>query len=179
MSLSEGGLGLEVPLRIEQGESIRLRIMPHAGKRAVDVEGIVWNDRPARRARAEAGLRLLGCVVSDPSPAFLELFAELERRNAPPRPRTAARSRRPAAAPSPPVPESDLPRSRSPLPPAKPEPQEALPTFRVRMKQSGGPRTRIVTVHAGSLVEARELARAVDSGSAEGWEVMEVAGEAS
>lgn len=174
VSLSEGGLGVEAPKRVEQGEPIQLRIMPHRRARTVEVEGIVWYDHPARRARGGAGLRVLGCVVSQPPSAYRELFAEVESRNAPPQPPLAAR----VPAVKLPVAEPELPRSREPLPPPKPEPERLLPAFRVRLKQAGGPRTRIVSVQARSVTEAGERAQAELEGSVEGvccWEVLEVA----
>ena len=175
LSLSEGGLSVEAALRVEQGDPIRLRIRPHPGAPAVTVEGIVWTDHPSRRAFAGAGLRVLGCLVSDPSPAFLELLARVAARDPAPEVRLpAARAR---VADALPAEEADLPRSRDPLPPPKPDPEESLPGFRVRLKQVGGPRTRIVTVRARSLAEAkerarRELAASPDPGGG-AWEVLE------
>ena len=177
VSLSEGGLGLQAPLSVELGDSIRLRILPQRGERAVSVEGIVWNDRPAPRAGRGASLRLLCCFVSSPPPPFLELFSEIEKRKAvPARPTPLARIR--SAQPSP-EPEADLPRSQAPLPPPKPEPEETLPRFRVRLKQVGGPRTRVITVRARSMADAAERARAelerTIAGSADAWALLGVA----
>lgn len=137
----------------------------------LEVEAIVWYDTAAPALRGRSGQRLHGCVLPDRSPAFLELFADVERRNAPAqrRARPAARKRR--------VEDVDLPRSRDPLPPPKPEPEESLPHFRVRLRQIGGPRTRNVSVRACSIPQAADRARAElgDSGSAGGrWAVLEV-----
>lgn len=177
VSLSGGGLGIEAPLRVEQGDPISLRLLPSRRARAVSVDGIVWNDRPIRRSVKGARLHLLGCVVSDPPPAFLELFAEVERRNAPAPERRAAPILARRAEPSTEI-ESDLPRSRAPLPPPKPEPEESLPRFRVRLKQVAGPRTRTISVRARSLADAEERARAELSashdGDTDGWEVLAV-----
>jgi hypothetical protein len=174
-TLSEGGLSVETALRIENGDSIRLRILPHRGDRAVTVEGIVWNEQPAARGGNGTRMRRLGCVVSDPPAEFLALLAEVEKRS------PAAASRPPPdrkrSGPEPPECEADLPRSRAPLPPPKPDPEELLPRFRVRLKQVGGPRTRIVAVRARSVAQAAERARsglAARTGErAEDWEVLE------
>jgi hypothetical protein len=177
VSLSEGGFGIETALCIEQGDAIRVRVGPRVRAGAVRVDGIVWYERPLQRAREGAALRLLGCVVSEATPVFLSLLAEVERRNAPAAPRRlpsrpgAVRER---AEPGDP----ELPRSREPLPPPKPEPEERLPSFRVRLKQIGGPRTRMVCLRARSLAEAYELAQLEVAASHLGaWEVMEAARE--
>ncbi len=188
MTLSEGGLSLEAPLRVEQGDTLHMRILPHRKGRSVAVEGIAWNDRPSR---SRAGrLRLIGVVVSDPPCEFLELLSEVERRNAP-RDRTAGRPQtrpapapptRPApTAPTRPAPASheDLPRSRAPMPPPKREAEENLPGFRVRLKQAGGPRTRILRIQATSVADAEERARAEIRAMAAGgvsWEILDVTG---
>lgn len=166
VSLSEGGFAVEVPLRVEQGEALRVRIR---GARRLQIEGIVWNDRPARRARGGDRLRLLGCVLSDPPADFLALIEAVERRNGAPRPAPSARAARPLPR------ETDLPRSREPLPPPKPEPKETLPRFRVRLKQVGGPRTCLLKVGAHSVAEAQQRALAGLAGPSPGaWEVLEV-----
>ncbi len=73
--------------------------------------------------------------------------------------------------------EADLPRSREIQPPPKREPEDTLPYFRVRMKQIGGPRTRIITIRARSATHAEtlahdELARVCKD--FEGWGVLHI-----
>ena len=82
VSLSEGGLGVVAPMSLEQGDAIRLRILPPGRSEPLAVSGIVWNDQPARVAKSGARLRLIGCVVSDPSRDFLSLFKRLDRSSA-------------------------------------------------------------------------------------------------
>jgi hypothetical protein len=178
LSISEGGFGLETTARVEQGEPIRLRFKAQGPLPELEVEAIVWYDHPAPRARIKGEQRVLGCVLPDRAPAFLELFAALERRNAPTQ--RTLRSPRPARGPRPHSGDVDLPRSRDPLPPPKPEPEESLPSFRVRLRQVGGPRTRFVSVRACSLVQAAERARSElsDAGGAERWAVLEVTPDA-
>jgi hypothetical protein len=156
-------------VRVDQGDSVRLAIQVHRGAEPVDVEAIVWNRNPAPRARGDAKLRVLGCVVPTPSPGYLGLVAQLERRNALPEERTPPRR---ARAPAKPVhTDVDLPRTRVPLPPPKPPPEETLPSFRVRLRQVGGPRTRVVSVQARSYAQAEERARAgLEDASA--WELL-------
>jgi hypothetical protein len=176
LSLSEGGFGLETTERVEQGDPIRLHIQAQGTAPAVRVEAIVWYDNPSPRARRNGELRLLGCFLPNRSPAFLELFAAVEKRNAPPEPPTRAARTRSAREQR--LEDPDLPRSRAPLVPRKPEPEEALPGFRVRLRQIGGPRTRFVSVRAASIAQAAERVRAELSGpargDADGWEVLEI-----
>jgi hypothetical protein len=176
LSLSEGGFGLETTERVDQGDSIRLHIKAQGAAPEVIVEAIVWYDNPAPRARRKGELRLLGCFLPNRSPAFLKLFAAVEKRNAPPEPpKRAARTRSARELHSDDV---DLPRSHAPLVPRKPEPEESLPHFRVRLRQTGGPRTRFVSVRAASIAQAAERVRSELSGpascGADAWEVLEI-----
>lgn len=184
VALSEGGFAIETDLQIEVGEPIRLCILPHRQERSVKVTGIVWNDRPSRGSYARH--RVLGCVLSDPPPGFLELLAEAEKREAPrTRPRvpvpvrkTAKPNPKPAAprpAPAfPPAEEPELPRSREPLAPPKREPEETLPRFRVRVRQVGGSRTRTFELRARSMAQAADRVRAELEGTGTRWKVLEV-----
>lgn len=174
VQLSEGGLSVAGPLPLEQGDPIRLRLLPHRNSAAVDVSGIVWNEEPVRGADAEEGLRRLGCLISDPPRAFLQLLSQLERRPPPLGRRIPVVPARPCREPGS---ERDLPRVRELGPPPKPEPEENLPTFRVRLKQIGGPRTRSLPVRARSIGEAEAIARSQLDSLLQGtpaWELIEV-----
>lgn len=176
VSLSEGGLALVADLQLEQGEPIRLLVSPGEGQPTIRVSGIVWNDQPFNGASGSSRLRRIGCIVSDPSRSFLALLDRLM-----PSSSTSEAVPIPVArpiAPPPDRPEPDLPRSRELQPPPKPEPEESLPYFRVRMKQIGGPRTRILTLRARSATQAEqlaheELARVVSD--SEGWGILHIA----
>lgn len=169
MSLSEGGFSVEAPLRVDQGDPLRVRILPHRKGRALEVEGIAWGDQPVRRARERAGgLRLLVCVLSDPPSEFLELLQGLLPRYTAPAERPVRALPRPHSEPE----EPNLPRSFEPLPPPKPKPVEELPFFRIRLKQTGGPRTRIVSIRARSTADAEALALEQCSGP---WKLLDVA----
>lgn len=156
VSLSEGGLAVVAELNLEQGDPIRMIIDPGAGARPIKVSAIVWNDDLASPSGRSTKIRKLGCVVSQPSKAFLGLLNRLDERPGP-----APHQPIPIARPKPidiDRPEPDLPRSRELQPPPKREPEETLPYFRVRLKQIGGPRTRILTVRARSATQAEQLA---------------------
>ncbi len=175
VQLSEGGLSIVGRLQVEQGDPIRIRLLQHRKKAAIEVSAIVWNDETQRGALADEGFRTLGCLVSDPPRAFLQLFSQLRRQGAPPLGRRIPTVRARPSAPS--GCERDLPRVRELGPPPKPEPEENLPTFRIRLKQKGGPRTRSLAVRARSVAEAEAIARSELDSLVEGspsWELIEV-----
>mgnify|MGYP005848764533 CR=1 FL=1 len=178
VSLSEGGLALVADLRLEQGEPIRLLVSPGEGQPTIRVSGIVWNDQPFNGASGNSRLRRIGCIVSDPPRSLLSL---LDRLMPSASTSTSEAVPIPVARPIAPQldrPEPDLPRSRELQPPLKPEPEESLPYFRVRMKQIGGPRTRILTLRARSATQAEELAHdelARVVSDSEGWGILHIA----
>ena len=176
VSLSEGGLAVVADLALDQGDPIRLILEPSGGLAPVKVSAIVWNDASASPSGRSERIRKLGCVISDPSRAFLALLDALDTKRPPARPVPI-----PVARPQPLDPEElepDLPRSKELQPPPKTEPEESLPYFRVRMKQIGGPRTRILTLRARSATQAERLALEqldqICNGS-EGWGVLHLA----
>lgn len=174
VTLSEGGLALITKLGFEQGDAIEMRITHESGAKPIRVSAIVWNDAKSGASGASMRLRRLGCVISEPSRAYTELLERL----CPPEPTVipiAKPIQRDVAAEAV---ETDLPRSREMQPPPKREPEESLPYFRIRMKQIGGPRTRILTVRARSASHAEtlahdELARVCKD--FEGWGVLHIA----
>lgn len=184
VTLSEGGLAVLTAYDFDQGDPMRLVIDP-SGARPIRVSAIVWNDTQAKTKGAGSRLRRFGCVVSSPS----DSFASLLDRMLPPERAVPSRVQRdhtdsvPLARPTPRNPdaewsEPDLPRSRELQPPPKVEPEESLPYFRVRLKQIGGPRTRIMTVRARSASQAET--RALDelaglTADAAGWGVLHIA----
>jgi hypothetical protein len=176
VALSEGGLAVIAALPFEQGDSIQLLIKPGMGGKPINVSAIVWNDRSLSRSEPSSQLRRFGCVISQPSRAYLDL---LDRISPPPR----RIDHVPVAVPpridrSADWVEPDLPRSREIQPPPKSEDEESLPYFRVRMKQIGGPRTRILTLRARSATQAETLAHEELSklcSNAEGWGILHIA----
>lgn len=185
VTLSEGGLAVVTGLRLDQGDPIRLVIDP-MGARPIRVSAIVWNDTMPQTASGASRLHRLGCVISEPSDSFTSLLDRL----LPSQPEVSPKS--PIGGTSESIPiavpklqstrsvgaESDLPRSREIQPPPKLEDEESLPYFRIRLKQIGGPRTRIMTIQARSATQAerRALAQLESiSGGAEGWGVLHLA----
>lgn len=154
VTLSEGGLAVVADLELDQGDPIHLAIEPGAGKKPVKVSAIVWNEGSASPSGRSTRIRRVGCVISQPSRAFLALIDELDQRRSESRSIPVARPRKVDVN----VIEPDLPRSKELQPPPKKEPEESLPYFRVRMKQIGGPRTRILTLRARSATQAERLA---------------------
>lgn len=178
VTLSEGGFAVVTNLALGQGESIRVVIKPDGAGAPIKVSGIVWNEAEATGVGASTRLHRLGCVVSDPPAAYLAILDRLDPVGSRPQPI-------PLAIPAPirregPVDEEgerDLPRSRELEPPPKREPEETLPYFRIRMKQIGGPRTRILTLQARSASHAEQLALdelARVCNDAAGWGVLHV-----
>lgn len=178
VSLSEGGFAIITTLGLTQGESIRVLIKPDHGGAPIKISGIVWNEAETSPVATSSRLHRLGCVVSEPPPAYLAILDRLDPPSTRPQPIPVATPvRRPDDA-SVPGAEVDLPRSRELQPPPKREPEETLPYFRVRMKQIGGPRTRILTLRARSASHAEQLALdelARICSDAAGWGVLHIA----
>jgi PilZ domain len=155
VSLSEGGLAVVADVGLEQGDPIRIVIDSTGGLPAVRVSAIVWNDLSASPSGRSSRIRKLGCVVSQPSRSYLTLLQSLVPEQ---EPRAVPVPLARPLAVDPEHVEPDLPRSRELQPPPKQEPEESLPYFRVRMKQIGGPRTRVLTLRARSATQAERLA---------------------
>jgi len=176
VTLSEGGFTVITTLSLGQGESIRVLIKPDVGGAPIKVSGIVWNEEETAGVGASSRLHRLGCVVSEPPPAYLAILDRLDPPSARPMvvPIAVPIIRRDHDAESV---EPDLPRSRELQPPPKRESEETLPYFRIRMKQIGGPRTRILTLRARSASHAEQLAldelARICTDSA-GWSVLHV-----
>ena len=173
VGLSDKGLSLESDLQIEQGDGLHLCLLPHRKQRAVEIHAIAWSERQRYDRSSGNTQRVIGFLISDPTDAYTALVEEVRRRD------QFHQSLRPPQRPRrPPIlvereahTDPGLPRPRAPMPPPKPEDEENLPQFRVRMKQSGGPRSRSRTVRAHSVQEAER--RAVGDLAGE-WEILEV-----
>jgi hypothetical protein len=147
--LSEKGFNLEMKLGVDQGDALRICLLPHRGKRAVTVDAIAWSTRERYDLRTGQSRRETGFMVSDPGPAFLELVEEVRRRENSVSPIDVRNAK---------ACDGTLPRPRSPLPLHKPDEEENLPRFRVRLKHGGSPRSRSATVRARSAQEAERRA---------------------
>ena len=175
-TLSEGGLAVLTDLRFEQGDPIHLKIKSGLGGKPIIVSAIIWNDRSSSGAGVKSRLRRYGCVISQPSRSYLALLDRLEPSSVRPDPVPVAVPRRRDTETE--SAEPDLPRSRELQPPTKREPEETLPYFRIRMKQIGGPRTRILTLRARSATQAETLALqelAKLCSDADGWGILHIA----
>jgi hypothetical protein len=177
VTLSEGGFAVITTLALAQGESIRVLIKPDRGGSPIKISGIVWNEAETAGIGTSSRLHRLGCVVSEPPDSYLAMLERLD-------PTAVRREPLPIMVPvlrrdfDSEAAEADLPRSREILPPPKREPEEALPYFRIRMKQIGGPRTRILTLRARSASHAEQLALdelARVCHDSEGWGVLHIA----
>ncbi len=165
VTLSEGGFALLTAVTVDQGDALDLVIDPK-GARPIHVTGIVWNDTKPETRQASSVLRRIGCVVSEPSDSFAALLERMLPSEQAVTIGTPGRDHSDVTPLAPPAPrnrvdewaEPDLPRSRELQPPPKQEPEESLPWFRVRLKQLGGPRTRILTLRARSATQAEERA---------------------
>ena len=185
VTLSEGGLAVVTGACFEQGDPIRLILDPK-GARPILVSAIVWNDIEGRSNDDSSTLRRFGCVISQPSDSFQALLDRMlpdEALLSNPR---VAKDHSDTTSVAPPKPinrgdegaEADLPRSRELQPPPKVEPEESLPYFRIRLKQIGGPRTRVMTLQARSATQAEQRALeelACMTHDATGWGVLHVA----
>lgn len=176
VSLSEGGLAIVADLALDQGDPIRILIETGAGRRPVKVSAIVWNDHSPSPTGRATNIRKLGCVIAHPPRAFMSLIDRIDPNHTESQPPPIPMARPIAVDPE--QVEPDLPRSREMQPPPKVEPDETLPYFRVRLKQIGGPRTRILTLRARSATQAERLAlnelEKVCTDAA-GWGVLHIA----
>jgi hypothetical protein len=149
VDVSRSGLSVQVDAELGQGDEVELSVEP-----GIHIRAIAWRSR-----RTRTGF-VVGMMLSEISPEYETLIARCEARGRP----TAARPRK-----LPPLP----PRPTAPPPPAAPEPAETPlhePWWRLRVKETDGPRTRSVTLAAPSRALALEKA-AAELGA--GWEILE------
>jgi hypothetical protein len=161
--VSAGGLGVvaEAP-SADQGDEVVVTLRG-GGLPSIVVRALVWHVRTVRRGTEEKALRSFGLVLSESAPEFAELVGRL-----------AAKRTRPSS----PSPEAQQPRAPLPTPEpaaaigAPPPPAAAARReYRIRIKQTSGPRTcRIVA--SGSSPEEAQAAALSEVGA--GWVVLEV-----
>jgi hypothetical protein len=157
LAISEGGLAVIADLDLQPGDPIRLMIEPES-EAPIKVSGIVGNDHLASPSGRSSRIRKFGCVVSEPTRSFRTLLEALVSRRLAPRPIAI-----PISLPRPRAVDSrgsdpDLPCSRAFQPPPKPTPEECLPCFKVRLRQIGLSRTRLLTLRARSASQAERIA---------------------
>ncbi len=189
VDLGRGGLGLVTGVTLHEADSVRVRLEPVKGATRIEVSGIVWSERVVESSGQRGKRRLvLGIMLSDPPPDYLNLLARRGLPEDEPAPRrrkpglgadfadAAIRRQDRIARSSVEVvreakTDPSLPRSKQPLPPPKPTPEEQLPQFSARAKLRGAARTRRIVVTAVSLREAED--RIMEELGAD-WEILEL-----
>jgi hypothetical protein len=162
LDVSLSGLSLQTTLELAQGDEVELEIGDGA---RVRVLALAWNARRVRRAGETSNV--VGMMLSEVGPDYEALVG-----------RVAASRAKPAARPPAPTPAAPLstasqapppqPVRRAPPPLLGPRP---LLWWRLRVKETNGPRTRLVTLAAASAEDAATQSLAEMGG---GWEVLEV-----
>lgn len=145
VDVSRSGLAIHVATELAQGEPVVITIPPD-----LRVDAIAW-----RTSRTRTGY-VIGMMLSDLAPGYEAMLAGLERRAS----RPASRAAKPVAAPA----------TAPTEPERKPAAPYVGPWWRLRVKESDGPRTRVVMLAAPSRAAAIEqTVREVGAG----WEVLE------
>lgn len=165
LDLSEGGLSVLTALRADQGESLSIRFEAPGGE-AIEVEALLWHSRRVRDRATGKTIWALGLMISSACEAYFRLAPQTGA----PRPEPVRSSGEGDAG------ESDQSGEFDESSEADQPSGEELAEFRIRVKQIGGPRTRILTLGARSDEEAGTLA-ATHLG--DDWEVLEIASSAS
>jgi len=182
LDLSETGLFVQTDAAADPGAQLTVRLRV-GDEPEVEVEASVARRQMVPPQLATVARGGLGLRVQRPPAAYFALLgmdgaaAEAARRRMarPPSP-GAARSTASGATPrpqgSPRGGSRVAPSARPPPVPSREVPEKpALPAFRVRVKQTSGPRSRVLEVSAASLDDARRRARAKLGA---GWEVLTV-----
>jgi len=165
---SEGGLSVLTAESPEPGTEIRVAINAPGGA-PIDVVAVVWNKRRASPRKGGGPRCRLGLVIVHASAGYPQLLGE------PGATGTRSKPDRPGSDASPPP--REAPPSTSPQTAAQPPTASAPPvgesgaSYRVRLAQKGGPRTRIVVLSASSEEDAGGRALA-DLGA--DWRVLAV-----
>ena len=174
VSIFEDELTVVAELALVKGDPIEMIIEPRSGV-PVEVSAIVCDDDSASPSGRSSRIRKLLCDVSAPSLSFLELVDALDPSSAEPGPLPNSRAH-PVANDCDFI-DPDLPCSRKLEPSHRTGPGDSISRFRVRLHQSGGPRTRMLTLRARSAIEAERIALQelgkLDSG-AMGWDIRHV-----
>lgn len=162
LDLSETGVFVQTEATPKPGNRLRLRFHGSAGG-AFEVDASVARRQVAPPQLASVVRGGLGLRVHAPPPAYFELLG---------RPGEAAAAASAPAAAAPGTSPRTAPAGAARAAPAPaPAPAPAGEPYRVRLKQSDGPRSRSVEVRATSPSEAAQRALA-DAGR--GWEVLRV-----
>ena len=170
-NVSASGLGVAVDApEVDQGDSVTVTL--RVDGLSIEVRALIWHIRSCSGGKGEKGARLLGLVLSDTAPEFARLVERLGTKQPeatpPPAPPAPAVPARPLA--SRPRPLGAIARARTAVKRASPEPARTR-EYRIRIKQSGGPRTCQIVASGASKESA---VKAALSEVGEGWIVLEV-----
>jgi hypothetical protein len=153
IDLSEGGLCLRTQVGLSTGDQLDLRIQ--ARGKTLEVKALVWHSRQVRQRSTNAVFYVVGLMLIDAPEAYFEFLPDTQSKtNSPPDKQEPSTERTETSAPA--------------QAPAQKESSE-LNSYRIRVKQLGAPRTRVLSLNAESLDEARSLAMA-ELGNE--WEVL-------
>ena len=149
LNVSRGGLFVQTSARARPGDRVRIALNTSPSRSTIGLEArVVWKrvSPPQLQSVTQGGV---GLEIQLASEAWYDFLAGV-------------------ATP-------DLERARNvpgdPDPATNAQPRPMLSRFRVRVSQSGGPRSRTVVVEGGSEDEARRRALLATGG---GWTVLEV-----
>jgi len=163
LDVSLSGLLLQTSLELTQGDEVALEI-PGADGARVQVRALAWNARRVRRGGTTSNV--VGMMLAEVGADYEALVDRVAGSRAP-----AARA--PANAPAEPrskPTQEPAPQTRHRAPPPHLGPRRLL-WWRLRVKETSGLRTRIVTLAAASA-EAAAAQSLAEMGA--GWEVIEV-----
>jgi hypothetical protein len=160
LDLSSGGLFVQTGAPPAPGEEIRIRLRD-TGDELIELDAVVARRRivPQHLSGVTAGG--IGLRILDPSEAYQRFLARLRGEEFVSDDEQDQTEATPAEPPEPEAPEIDPPRRRGP----------AKHTFRVRVKQSGRPRSRNVLVTCASERAARS--QVIDE-LGQGWDILEI-----
>jgi len=157
LDVSLSGLLVQTALVLAQGDDVALEI-----EGGVRMKALAWHSRRARRGGEESFV--VGMMLSEVGPEYEAFVGRIAGAQPAPRPRA-----QPAPEPAKAAYAAEPPPPKRP-PPAPPQMTRRSSWWRLRIKQIGGQRTRMVTCSAESKEQAiaQSLAELGD-----GWEIIE------
>ena len=163
LDVSLSGLSVQTTLDLAQGDEVEIEIAE--GVR-MTVKALAWNTRRVRRG--DERFFVVGMMLAEVGPDYETLVIRV----AGSRPARAAARSAPAApaAGGEPAPARSAPAAERKAPPTVAGPRR-LPWWRLRVKETTGPRTRLVTLAAASAEDAKAQSLAE---MGDGWEVIDV-----
>jgi hypothetical protein len=163
-NVSEGGLSVYANVEPpEQGEVAYLTLQPGKGPE-IEIETLVWHVYRRRMVSSGEATTQLGLVLASESEPFFDLLHSLRKKTGSP----SARESGPAA----PLRVQPVELTPPPEPEVTPAVESALILqYAIRVKQTGGSRSRNMVVGGESVEDAKETALAEIG---EGWTVLKI-----